>query len=632
MGMFNKAGVTALRSSLLRYQPASLLTTELGVAARSTLYRRRLAAVHGCGCTAVRNSHRGFFTATAAAKKAEMTAQDDEQREVEEGDKQQQQRRNKGKEKAAAEKAAEEMASEEWSSSAFDRKKLNGIEDTLARLRDGTLRQYDDVFHFLPYANYNHSMVMLLGNHSAGKSTFINYLLGREVQRTGVAPTDDGFTIIQRGSKDSEDDGPTSLSDPRYQLQDLQKFGPHFAHRFRVKTRRLPPTSRVPPGLMIVDSPGMIDTPIHVRDRTSLEGQLRGYDFLAATRWFAARCDVILLVFDPANPGTTGETLDVLTKSLAGFEHKFLLVMNKVDMFDKATDFARAYGALCWNLSKVLEMKDIPRIYTTFVPVRVHGGESDSSVAKAAPAAAAAAEADAAAPETAGTIIANGAEAKLPTTPLDDANATAVVTQEFVRQRDEVVEELLRAPLRRLDNLITETEEGARRILLAGRVCNAIVWKYRERQVVAVLVPATLLCVAALLLSLGGFSTTMLSLAGMALLASGGTLYVSFMGLKKLEMELLENSDVIVDRLFIGREKTLDLQLRWKNAVKPEILDLAETSAVAERGVVASLPTFSPWGRKRIESVLKNDIPKLRLRVAEYKQHHVGNDVFSSSR
>lgn len=42
-------------------------------------------------------------------------------------------------------------------------------------------------------------MVLVLGNHSAGKSSFVNHLLGREVQKTGVAPTDDGFTVIAAG-------------------------------------------------------------------------------------------------------------------------------------------------------------------------------------------------------------------------------------------------------------------------------------------------------------------------------------------------------------------------------------------------------------------------------------------------
>lgn len=41
-------------------------------------------------------------------------------------------------------------------------------------------------------------LVVFLGNHSSGKSTFINYILKRanpdfkDVQKTGVAPLDDG--------------------------------------------------------------------------------------------------------------------------------------------------------------------------------------------------------------------------------------------------------------------------------------------------------------------------------------------------------------------------------------------------------------------------------------------------------
>ena len=50
-------------------------------------------------------------------------------------------------------------------------------------------------------------VVLLLGNHSSGKSTFCNYLLGRRIQTAGVAPTDDCFTIIAPGPIDSDQDG-----------------------------------------------------------------------------------------------------------------------------------------------------------------------------------------------------------------------------------------------------------------------------------------------------------------------------------------------------------------------------------------------------------------------------------------
>ena len=45
------------------------------------------------------------------------------------------------------------------------------------------------------------------------------------------------------------------------------------------------------------------------------------------------------------------------------------IILNKADQFEKIHDFARAYGTLCWNLSKVNPRKDLPRIHTKCVPV-----------------------------------------------------------------------------------------------------------------------------------------------------------------------------------------------------------------------------------------------------------------------
>lgn len=74
----------------------------------------------------------------------------------------------------------------------------------------------------------------------------------------------------------------------------------------------------------------------------------RGYDFEKVCRWYAERADVILLFFDPDKPGTTGETLSILTNSLVGLENKLHIILNKADQFEKIHDFARAYGSLCW--------------------------------------------------------------------------------------------------------------------------------------------------------------------------------------------------------------------------------------------------------------------------------------------
>lgn len=44
-------------------------------------------------------------------------------------------------------------------------------------------------------------IVMLIGNHSAGKSTFVNWYIGEKVQKTGVAIETQGFTFVTSGKK-----------------------------------------------------------------------------------------------------------------------------------------------------------------------------------------------------------------------------------------------------------------------------------------------------------------------------------------------------------------------------------------------------------------------------------------------
>ena len=223
--------------------------------------------------------------------------------------------------------------------------------------------------------------VLLVGNHSSGKSSFINYVLQRQVQTAGVAPTDDSFTIIAPGPADRDQDGPALIGDPDLGFAPLRQFGPTLMHHTQLKIRR-----EIASNFIIIDSPGMIDAPANYtgmlqgnRSSSSSSGNYssadatimdRGYDFTGVVRWLADRADIVCLFFDPDKPGTTGETLSVLLHALSGMDHKLLIVLNKADQFQRIHDFARAYGSLCWNLSKVIPRKDLPRIFTMCLPVQ----------------------------------------------------------------------------------------------------------------------------------------------------------------------------------------------------------------------------------------------------------------------
>ena len=252
--------------------------------------------------------------------------------------------------------------------------------------------------------------VLFLGNHSAGKSTFINYLIGgTAVQDTGVAPTDDGFTLLRYGDDETEICGPAALRYLGEDFASLERMGPSFLRRLKVKVRNRSLLQQV----NLIDSPGMIDA--------ASSDVKRDYDFMAAVRRMADISDIVIFMFDPDKPGTTGETLKCLRECLVGMEFKLHILLNKADSFQNMYDFARACGALCWNLARAMRTKDLPRIYTTYVPdVRI--GDS--------------------------------------TMPLAD----------FDRYREEVVDQVRNAGQRRTDNMVAMAKSDLPRLAMHVRV------------------------------------------------------------------------------------------------------------------------------------------------------------------
>ncbi len=233
--------------------------------------------------------------------------------------------------------------------------------DAVERLRDQTLKPIADSFGF-PLSKRTNSVsniptVLCLGNHSSGKSSFINHLIGSNVQATGVAPTDDGFTLLMYHSTEQIVDGRTAVVDPQFPLRDFEQYGKEFLDHLKVRRLPLEPLKQV----CLIDSPGLIDHAGSPGDHA------RGYDFPAVVREFAGFADLIVFFFDPGKPGTTGESLRIITEALSDVMYKVLIVFNKVDTFEDVRDFARTYGALCWNLSRVIRTKDMPQIYCTFV-------------------------------------------------------------------------------------------------------------------------------------------------------------------------------------------------------------------------------------------------------------------------
>ena len=75
--------------------------------------------------------------------------------------------------------------------------------------------------------------VLLLGQYSTGKTTFIKYLLGRAYpgSNIGPEPTTDRFTVVMHGYEDRQIPGNTLTVQPDLPYQSLHQFGTGFLSR-----------------------------------------------------------------------------------------------------------------------------------------------------------------------------------------------------------------------------------------------------------------------------------------------------------------------------------------------------------------------------------------------------------------
>jgi GTPase SAR1 family protein len=479
------------------------------------------------------------------------------------------------------------------------RERLMQIEKRAEEIYKKQLEKLDQS-SLIPKERVSLPMVLLLGNHSSGKSTFINFLLNQKEQETGVAPTDDSFTVITRGDSHADQDGHSLMSDSRWAFGDLKQFGPTFLSHFRLKVRKLPQSALFPRDMMVVDTPGMIDTPI--KQEAGNRGA-RGYEFLKVVRWFAERSDVILLLFDPNNPGTTGETLDVLTESLADLDYKFLLILNKVDQFTQVHDFARAYGSLCWNLAKVIKRKDIPRIYTMFTPTLFTSqGQTSPQLPNLN--------------STDRLLSAADVHMEELKKKESDVMVRGIPLMAFNRTRDEVISEIISAPQRRVDNIVTQLDESISKLQIAIAVSNDIRSGYRSKRMVhyGSLVLAFTVCPAAIgfPLYLGLPVSTTAGIMATALSICGGLVYLTLIELRGFKEIVIANMQKIFERIFHNQQDNYDLIMRW-DQMKPKLVKgLTHMDLSQLQNVKASVI-------KSLDDVGRLDVRKMREQCRELR-------------
>ncbi|KAI3764246.1 hypothetical protein L2E82_14252 [Cichorium intybus] len=237
--------------------------------------------------------------------------------------------------------------------------KVTSIIDGLKILYNEKLKPLEVAYHYNDFAaplltNTDFDakpMVMLLGQYSTGKTTFIKHLLKCNYPgaHIGPEPTTDRFIVVMGGHHEVTIPGNTIAVHADMPFTALATFGGAFLSKFESSQMAHPLLEH----MTFVDTPGVLSG--------EKQHTQRSYDFAGVIKWFSHRCDLILLLFDPTKLDISDEFKRVIS-SLRGQDDKIRVVLNKADQVD-TQQLMRVYGALMWSLGKVLKTPEVTRVY-----------------------------------------------------------------------------------------------------------------------------------------------------------------------------------------------------------------------------------------------------------------------------
>jgi len=195
------------------------------------------------------------------------------------------------------------------------------------------------------------SMILLIGQYSTGKTSFIKYILEEEYpgSRIGPEPTTDAFYVVRHGEYNVTIPGNSFVADTELNFQELSSFGNAFLENFfgsTIKNEKLKFIS-------FIDTPGILSG-----EKQRLN---RGYDFIEVVKWFAEKSDRIILFFDSHKLDISDEFKNCINAILP-FEEKIRIVLNKADSLNNQ-ELMRVYGALMWSLGRVMDKPEVCRVY-----------------------------------------------------------------------------------------------------------------------------------------------------------------------------------------------------------------------------------------------------------------------------
>lgn len=187
-------------------------------------------------------------------------------------------------------------------------------------------------------------VVMLCGNHSAGKSSFVNWYVGEDVQGTGVAVETQGFTVVSSGNLAQELNGQAALALFPHIRDVVQRFEGADRKSFETALSVQISTSRKNEFRLIdlIDTPGLVDGNVSYP-----------FDVNKIIVELASSVDLVLVFLDPMGQALCSRTMAVVEalnkQSYAKKTHYFL---TKADTVTSRSDLNRVIVQITQALSR----------------------------------------------------------------------------------------------------------------------------------------------------------------------------------------------------------------------------------------------------------------------------------------
>ncbi|XP_003388904.1 PREDICTED: uncharacterized protein LOC100641518 isoform X2 [Amphimedon queenslandica] len=179
--------------------------------------------------------------------------------------------------------------------------------------------------------------VLLIGNHSAGKSSFINWYIEEHVQKTAVAIETQGFSIVTSGKKRESLTGNATLHlFPQFrELSEINGVVDYLSTEVATsKQKRFP-------FVTFIDTPGLVD------------GDMKyPFDVEKTLIWLGEMADLVFVFFDPLGQALCRRTLDIVECLNAKHPERIKFYLSKADTAGTQGDRQRVLMQITQELCK----------------------------------------------------------------------------------------------------------------------------------------------------------------------------------------------------------------------------------------------------------------------------------------